>query len=192
MPEKTRRDFETLSLAHPVAQLIGLLQILVAECQIAQIPVRSPELGVSQSEFTVAFNGPFERRDRLGVLPLPPQLNSDGIIPESLERGGCRLFNRRIELADRGEGFAQFLAQRGRGRSFLFFQAEDGIRYATVTGVQTCALPISTASRSPPVGRSEHTATRRRRSSSPRRTGCSASTAGSSRAGSGHTGPRRL
>src|SRR6266542_1441788 len=24
-----------------------------------------------------------------------------------------------------------------------FFQAEDGIRYATVTGVQTCALPIS-------------------------------------------------
>src|SRR5207245_3378924 len=25
-----------------------------------------------------------------------------------------------------------------------FFQAEDGIRDATVTGVQTCALPIST------------------------------------------------
>src|SRR5207245_6914249 len=27
--------------------------------------------------------------------------------------------------------------------SFVFFQAEDGIRDATVTGVQTCALPIS-------------------------------------------------
>src|SRR5207245_7522014 len=26
---------------------------------------------------------------------------------------------------------------------FFFFQAEDGIRAATVTGVQTCALPIS-------------------------------------------------
>src|SRR2546427_2498508 len=25
----------------------------------------------------------------------------------------------------------------------IFFQAEDGIRYLTVTGVQTCALPIS-------------------------------------------------
>src|SRR5438128_6584108 len=25
---------------------------------------------------------------------------------------------------------------------FFFFQAEDGIRDATVTGVQTCALPI--------------------------------------------------
>src|SRR5689334_24542618 len=26
--------------------------------------------------------------------------------------------------------------------SFFFFQAEDGIRDGTVTGVQTCALPI--------------------------------------------------
>src|SRR6266568_7975701 len=29
--------------------------------------------------------------------------------------------------------------------SFFFFQAEDGIRDGTVTGVQTCALPISAA-----------------------------------------------
>src|SRR5438128_5225294 len=28
---------------------------------------------------------------------------------------------------------------------FFFFQAEDGIRDATVTGVQTCALPICTS-----------------------------------------------
>src|SRR5690554_7674071 len=37
---------------------------------------------------------------------------------------------------------------------FFFFQAEDGIRDADVTGVQTCALPISsvisTNSMSPP------------------------------------------
>src|SRR5699024_12031502 len=26
---------------------------------------------------------------------------------------------------------------------YFFFQAEDGIRYRNVTGVQTCALPIS-------------------------------------------------
>src|SRR2546422_4161855 len=31
---------------------------------------------------------------------------------------------------------------------FFFFQAEDGIRDVAVTGVQTCALPIS-----PPPGR---------------------------------------
>src|SRR5688572_32010540 len=29
------------------------------------------------------------------------------------------------------------------GLCFFFFQAEDGIRDLTVTGVQTCALPIS-------------------------------------------------
>src|SRR2546430_6079449 len=30
-----------------------------------------------------------------------------------------------------------------KGYIGFFFQAEDGIRYLTVTGVQTCALPIS-------------------------------------------------
>src|SRR5262249_59121371 len=30
---------------------------------------------------------------------------------------------------------------------FFFFQAEDGIRDWSVTGVQTCALPISSSSR---------------------------------------------
>ena len=29
---------------------------------------------------------------------------------------------------------------------YFFFQAEDGIRYTSVTGVQTCALPILTQS----------------------------------------------
>src|SRR5205823_10138768 len=32
-------------------------------------------------------------------------------------------------------------------RSVFFFQAEDGIRDKLVTGVQTCALPISSAAR---------------------------------------------
>src|SRR5207244_5370986 len=34
---------------------------------------------------------------------------------------------------------------------FIFFQAEDGIRDDLVTGVQTCALPISRKRRGPPV-----------------------------------------
>src|SRR5689334_25312153 len=33
---------------------------------------------------------------------------------------------------------------------FFFFQAEDGIRDGTVTGVQTCALPISDTARKHP------------------------------------------
>src|SRR5437762_7992200 len=37
---------------------------------------------------------------------------------------------------------------------FFFFQAEDGIRDTSVTGVQTCALPILAGrSRGPPVSR---------------------------------------
>src|SRR2546430_9390271 len=34
---------------------------------------------------------------------------------------------------------------------FFFFQAEDGIRDLTVTGVQTCALPISSCPSDYPV-----------------------------------------
>src|SRR2546430_11429828 len=34
------------------------------------------------------------------------------------------------------------LAERVQVVFFFFFQAEDGIRDLTVTGVQTCALPI--------------------------------------------------
>src|SRR5688572_32112520 len=36
--------------------------------------------------------------------------------------------------------------------SYFFFQAEDGIRDLTVTGVQTCALPILRVSKLVPLG----------------------------------------
>src|SRR2546427_4313316 len=57
---------------------------------------------------------------------------------------------------------------------FFFFQAEDGIRDLTVTGVQTCALPISSvqpstfASRGTPMRGAQRGATRGRRSRSER------------------------
>src|SRR5437879_9546787 len=35
---------------------------------------------------------------------------------------------------------------------FFFFQAEDGIRDTSVTGVQTCALPISLVQKSEEMG----------------------------------------
>src|SRR5689334_24189369 len=52
------------------------------------------------------------------------------------------------ERADRrsSEGVVEWGAVRGQCL-FFFFQAEDGIRDGTVTGVQTCALPISFANR---------------------------------------------
>src|SRR2546422_2277304 len=49
---------------------------------------------------------------------------------------------------------------------FFFFQAEDGIRDVAVTGVQTCALPISragTAARRPAARRTWTPGTRRSR-----------------------------
>src|SRR5437016_10801171 len=41
-------------------------------------------------------------------------------------------------------GVASLLMCRGTAPLFFFFQAGDGIRYWSVTGVQTCALPIFT------------------------------------------------
>src|SRR5207237_5581868 len=43
---------------------------------------------------------------------------------------------------------------RKRGFLGFFFQAEDGIRDSSVTGVQTCALPISLKERATPIVRS--------------------------------------
>src|SRR5699024_11768324 len=40
-------------------------------------------------------------------------------------------------------------------KEFFFFQAEDGIRDRNVTGVQTCALPISRARPSATAGTSQ-------------------------------------
>src|SRR5207245_10210858 len=45
----------------------------------------------------------------------------------------------------------------------FFFQAEDGIRDATVTGVQTCALPISVVRRRRPGCGAVHSTRHRRR-----------------------------
>src|SRR5689334_23815765 len=39
-----------------------------------------------------------------------------------------------------------------KSSSYFFFQAEDGIRDGTVTGVQTCALPIYLAVSFPKTG----------------------------------------
>src|SRR5687767_16033902 len=41
---------------------------------------------------------------------------------------------------------------------FFFFQAEDGIRDKLVTGVQTCALPISACAAPAPDGTRSHDA----------------------------------
>src|SRR2546430_3602286 len=55
-------------------------------------------------------------------------------------------------VVSRGDGTAIDIrvAAHAGCSSFFFFQAEDGIRDLTVTGVQTCALPIYQRQCQPP------------------------------------------
>src|SRR5476649_2791790 len=63
-----------------------------------------------------------------------------------------------------GARFVSVAASDAGGRFFFFFQAEDGIRGHCVTGVQTCALPISSSCATPAPGRSTTTTQSSRRS----------------------------
>ena len=51
---------------------------------------------------------------------------------------------RKDETGDEGSRGSGVYGNEGKGvqLGFFFFQAEDGIRGISVTGVQTCALPI--------------------------------------------------
>src|SRR2546430_6519560 len=57
------------------------------------------------------------------------------------------------ELAMRGTNGNTSMEWSKTGCRSYFFQAEDGIRDLTVTGVQTCALPISGAPQWSPDGK---------------------------------------
>src|SRR5437764_15131067 len=48
-----------------------------------------------------------------------------------------------VRLFDESSNELYFATTHGSGWMHFFFQAEDGIRDTSVTGVQTCALPIS-------------------------------------------------
>src|SRR2546422_2647298 len=60
------------------------------------------------------------------------------------------------------------MSTRHRSSYFFFFQAEDGIRDVAVTGVQTCALPISRASGPAPAAAPAAPSAARRAGTAPR------------------------
>src|SRR5689334_6030835 len=75
----------------------------------------------------------------------------------------------------------------------FFFQAEDGIRDGTVTGVQTCALPISPIGSRESRGRCGHTIATSRPGRSPPKLSVSSQAASRRRDGTtGHTGAPRV
>src|SRR5260370_32659540 len=48
-----------------------------------------------------------------------------------------------VRIYPSNSSYGHYLARFSFRTLNFFFQAEDGIRYSSVTGVQTCALPIS-------------------------------------------------
>src|SRR5256885_7191280 len=93
-----------------------------------------------------ATRGPFEMR----LLEQSVEQQNGDMIDQShgQPRPGAR--NQRetvgLEITDRVDGVPHVVIGPRRARPFpvvFFFQAEDGIRDYKVTGVQTCALPIS-------------------------------------------------
>src|SRR6266511_4215190 len=74
----------------------------------------------------------------------PRRRGTDGSSPLLREAPGGRVGRPRLRALDDGDPAALRLLHRG---ALFFFQAEDVIRGFHVTGVQTCALPISVAVR---------------------------------------------
>src|SRR5687767_173613 len=66
-----------------------------------------------------------------------------GITDNFFEVGGDSLNALRVAIIARRRGLQSFTLEALFTKPVFFFQAEDGIRGKLVTGVQTCALPIS-------------------------------------------------
>src|SRR5256885_13193344 len=77
----------------------------------------------------------------VGVIAGPAVAHMTRSVPER-STCGCDALTRRQSRAR-----SKRKQQKSRGYERCFFQAEDGIRDYKVTGVQTCALPISTGPR---------------------------------------------
>src|ERR1017187_4495448 len=88
---------------------------------------------------------------RTGTLTLEADLikNNKAVVNACTVRRGARIGMNATVLDNADVGASALVAAgavvlNGRGipPATLFFQAEDGIRGTSVTGVQTCALPI--------------------------------------------------
>src|SRR6202795_2510462 len=78
------------------------------------------------------------KRVNLGGLPFFKKKQFIGA-PSLLSNIGIR---RDVALSSASGGSGDWAAMGHRSSLRIFVQAEDGIRDAVVTGVQTCALPI--------------------------------------------------
>src|SRR5689334_17093422 len=75
-----------------------------------------------------------------------------GEVMDTVKQAGAKGMALQIDVSD--PNAAAGLVRKVRQEWGFFFQAEDGIRDGTVTGVQTCALPIWRRRRPGPARRS--------------------------------------
>src|SRR2546427_6322022 len=124
--ETSERDYET-----PMTFLIGRVSSPVRILRSFAFMI------VLVSTILLVFNIPDVRASQISWSNVySPGGNAGGaLIVSSVNDGG-------VIGADAGTSYGETMYQ------VFFFQAEDGIRDLTVTGVQTCALPISAVSRS--------------------------------------------
>src|SRR3982751_3919806 len=103
--------------------------------------------GLGVVELTVALHYVFDTpRDRLlwdvGHQAYPHKIVTGrrSRIRTLRQEGGLSGFTKRSEREYEPFGAASYSTSTSAGLGMAFFQAEDGIRDLTVTGVQTCAL----------------------------------------------------
>src|SRR2546421_4661359 len=122
-----------------VARCLGLVLLLSVAELLAQAQTQNPQISPAedtQTQNQAQTNQPNPIPD-LGPLNLTPDQVQKIKIIYADTKDQRQAVNIRIRQAQRSLVF--------------FFQAEDGIRDLIVTGVQTCALPISQVPRPPRI-----------------------------------------
>src|SRR5256886_3110647 len=97
--------------------------------------------GRGSSELSTSIGLHAERQQRVRSHNINPVSQTNGVHGSLLALRTFSISSLRRSL--NGLSSTSACTQGSPAVFFFFFQAEDGIRDLTVTGVQTCALPIS-------------------------------------------------
>jgi hypothetical protein len=110
-------DVEAFGLAHAILQRERPGDVRAGFFFFAEVAEHRAQARVGQRELGILFDGLAQKRQRRLVAVTPPRRHPGAVRLERFERGGGRVVDRRVVLADRGQGLAETAAQIvGRGR----------------------------------------------------------------------------